>query len=257
MKIVPKRLVIKNDFEKQKLLLENEKLDNEKKWQKYRFIFTVLNIIPVLFSLYLTMKNIDILYSENEFNKRNSYPSFEFSQEDIDSKKTKFQLALKSGEMNNLNFSVSSIITGSFIYDGKRYEITHRIIDPGIDNEGKDKFSFTTAICFDPIKVETAFIEFAEKENINIDKNSLKLTSTQYYEVTYMNFEHEQQNEYYLNMEGRGQATESPFSKNTSLQNDSTILIHGSSFSESYKDTSKKIAGYIFENFKYIMEHMS
>ncbi|EPH88063.1 MULTISPECIES: hypothetical protein [Enterococcus] len=143
---------------------------------------------------------------ELELTRLNSYPAFTFDVEENDNSLI-YTLNRTKGEMNNVNFSMFEILTGQGSYNGKPLYIEQSIRYYNPDQINELKLLFPKK--FDSIEVKSKINHLFEVNDIDASMDFL--TFSRYYNVSYMNFEHEFKNEYYeVGINGSGKSIEEP-----------------------------------------------
>lgn len=149
---------------------------------------------------------------ELELSRLNSYPAFTFEVEEGQNSLI-YTLNKTKGEMNNVNFSMFEILRGQGSYNGKPLYIEQmiRYHNPEEINELK----LISPQKFDSIEVKSKVNHLFELNDIDAMMDFL--TFSRYYNVSYMNFEHEFKNEYYeVGINGSGKSIEEPQYNNQS-----------------------------------------
>ncbi|MEO1768876.1 hypothetical protein [Candidatus Enterococcus ferrettii] len=256
-------------LETEKFLLEKEKFELEKRKQKLQWITSIVSTIVLIFSLgtslaavksqektiKLQQKNIEILSDANEFEKSNTHPVFEFSETKLPDKSIKHDLVLKRGEMNNVDFSISFIIRGTIFYEGLNYEFHQTIMTNDFDRKGNE-FSVTSFVNLNTKTLIDEITKMAHLEGLDVSM-SPTTSSIKYYTVSYMNFEHQLKEEYYIAYNGKGRATESPYSeKNRFLNSEThnTLFFGGGTTIGNSSDGNLSVAKTIYEKFKHQLD---
>lgn len=189
-------------------------------------------------------EQIKLKREENNLNKKNSYPAFEFREEKMDDGSTLYSLEHIKGEMNNVNFSISERIVGYGSYNEKPIYI-NQSIHYRHNNESKDVFKQIYGFNFNNRNVVEKFNILCLENNLNVYVSDFYIT--RYYLVSYMNFMHEFKDEHYIvGTDGTGRAIESPYD---SIKYDNAINITGGfgSFTSEDIDDDSWLAKKLYE----------
>ncbi|MEB6182222.1 hypothetical protein ACI2LD_14870 [Enterococcus casseliflavus] len=143
---------------------------------------------------------------EFELNKANTHPAFTFDLNESENT-ILYTLNQKKGEMNNVNFSVFEIIYVYGTYNNKSLYIQKELQY----EQSQEQYEFEALF---PKRFDT--LETTRKINEMIDQSGVDATITgmminRFYNVSYMNFEHEYRDDYFeIGKNGIGKITENP-----------------------------------------------
>lgn len=190
---------------------------NERKTQKGLNSQLLLTIAPTVVSVIASVvimyntnnmqseiaeSNLELQNREYELTKSESYPAFEFLQEDLDDGTRMYYLNKDKGEMNNVDFTVFGVITGVAKYKDLYLDIEQTIHTRSVS---RDKFNYKYIGDIDISLIEERLTKLCSDKGIDIEVNGL--SEERVYKVSYMNFQHEYREEYYrISSNGAGRA---------------------------------------------------
>lgn len=208
---------------------KRERFNKSFKKKKETSTITILNLIISTFTL---VASSFIGISTYKFNNLNSHPAFEFnvSEDKKNFNGQIYTLKKSKGEMNNVNFLVYEVITGNGTYNNEFFQIQQSLRFTQNEDLTEFQASYPKGFNTENTKEKINALLKAEKINASIDFLHIR----RFYDVSYMNFEHEFKHEYYtIGKNGVGQSIQSPYG-NTYQNND--ILKFNGGFSGKYDD---------------------
>ena len=173
--------------------------------KKERYIIPTLNLFISLLTLFVSgYVGINTYRLDNS----NSYPAFEFEISEGDEAISTYTINKTKGEMNNVNFSVFEVVSGTGIYNDNPISINQSVKFTHDDslNDLQASYPYT----FNSEKVKNRLNVLLGEKKINVNIKSLFIQ--RYYKISYMNFEHEPKEEYYeIGKEGTGRFVTTSF----------------------------------------------